>query len=259
MDLMNMPKGTGLLLAILLIIPCLVQAQDEAAMEELRQQQQKNLQGARPDLPGQLGFDLGFVLTSDFPDTIATKVWPSIYFRGYYKWDLFLGNSNFSFHPGISFGSETTTFKDNVSLGSEPGPNGFETVVISLDTILRPTADIKRSQFNAVYFGIPLELTYWTNREIPKKSFKITVGANFDLRMSSKTKVRYKEDSQNKKLKQKEKYDLSVYRINLTARVAYASVGLFYNYSITPLFEGDKGPLGTVSHPMSIGITLNLF
>lgn len=247
---------------ILVIIVMLFNARFTIAQESQeieKEQKQSKYEGARPDLPGVLGFDLGFVMAPHFEDPIATKIWPSIYFRGYYKWDLNLGNSNFSFHPGISFASETFTFKDNVSFVSEPGPNGFETLVVSLDTILRQDIDIKRSQFNAVYFGIPLEFTYRTNKEIPKKAFKITVGANFDLRIDSKTRVKYKEDGDNKRFKQKEKYDLSIYRINLTARFAYASVGLFYNYSITPLFEGDNGPLGTVSNPMSVGITFDLF
>jgi hypothetical protein len=256
---MRIPIGVGLLSIILLCATdMLTHAQENQEIMVVPEQQNK-LEGARPDLPGVLGFDLGFVLSPDFPDSIATKIWPSIYFRGYYKWDFYLGSSNFSFHPGISFASETYTFKDNVSFSSEPVLNGYETVVVNMDSILRQGTDIKRSQFNAVYFGIPIELTYRTNKEYPKKAFKITVGANFDLRLDSKTRVRYKEDGQSKKFKQKEKYDLSLYRINLTARLAYASVGLFYNYSLTPLFDGDNGPLGTISYPMSFGITIDLF
>jgi hypothetical protein len=256
---MKMPKGVGLLVIFVMLFAAgVVSAQDTQQTEET-ENSKKSLEGARPDLPGVLGFDFGFVLATDFEDPIAMKIWPSIYFRGYYKWDFYLGNSNFSFHPGISFASEKYTFKDNVSFASEPGIDGFETVVVGLDSILRPGADIKRSQFNAVYFGIPIELTYRTNKEIPKKAFKVTVGVNLDARIDSKVRVRYKEDGQSKVLKQKEKYDLSWYRVNLSTRLAYASVGLFFNYSITPLFDGDKGPLGTIAHPMSFGVTFDLF
>jgi hypothetical protein len=256
---MKMPKGLGLFVFItMLFMANMVSAQDAQEPEE-KEKSKTSLEGARPDLPGVLGFDLGFMLANDFEDPIAMKIWPSIYFRGYYKWDLYLGNSNFSIHPGISFASETYTFKDNVSFSSEPGADGFETVVVGLDSILRPGVDIKRSQFNAVYFGIPIEITYRTNKEIPKKAFKITVGVNLDARIDSKVRVRYKEDSQSKVLKHKEKYDLSWYRVNLTGRFAYASVGLFFNYSVTPLFDGDRGPLGTIAYPMSFGVTFDLF
>jgi hypothetical protein len=256
---MKIPKGVGLLAVIaLLLLAGLTRAQDNQDIED-KEESKKGLDGARPDLPGVLGFDLGFMLASDFEDPIAMKIWPSIYFRGYYKWDFYLGNSNFSFHPGISFASETYTFKDNVNFASEPGVDGFETIVVGLDSILRPGADMKRSKFNAVYFGIPIELTYRTNKEIPKKAFKITVGVNLDARIDSKARVKYKEDGQSKVFKQKEKYDLSWYRVNLSTRFAYASVGVFFNYSITPLFDGDKGPLETIAHPMSFGITFDLF
>ena len=200
---MRIPKGVGLLVVIIMLFSAnLISAQDIQETEE-KEKSKKGLEGARPDIPGVLGFDLGFMIASDFEDPIAMKIWPSIYFRGYYKWDLYLGNSNFSIHPGISFASETYTFKDNVNFASEPGLDGFETVVIGLDSILRPSVEIKRSQFNAVYFGIPIELTYRTNKEIPKKAFKITVGVNLDARIDSKARVRYKEDGQNKTLSMK--------------------------------------------------------
>jgi len=254
-----MPKGVGILVIITFLLTTGLTIAQDVKVDEKEEKDKKGLEGARPDLPGVLGFDLGFVVTSDFPDPIATKIWPSIFFRGYYKWDLYLGNSNFSLHPGISFASETITFKDNVSFASEPTNDGFKTVVVGLDSILRPDIEIKRSQFNAVYFGIPIEITYRTNKEIPKKAFKFTVGVNLDLRIDSKTRIRYIENGESKVFKQKEKYDLAWYRVNLTGRFAYASLGIFYNYSLTPLFEGDNGPLGTISYPMSFGITFDLF
>ncbi len=89
--------------------------------------------------------------------------------------------------------------------------------------------------------------------------FKFTVGVNFDFRVDSKTRVRYKQDDQNKKIKQKEDFDTAWYRINLTGRFQYASFGVFYNYSMTQLFEGSNGPLGTTTQPMSFGISFDLF
>jgi hypothetical protein len=77
--------------------------------------------------------------------------------------------------------------------------------------------------------------------------------------MDSKTRIKYKQDGQKKRVKQKEKYDLALYRINLTGKFGYGSIALFYNYSFTPLFEGDKGPLGTTAQPMSFGISFDLF
>ena len=255
---MKMSKIVGLLVVMALFLTAsLGIAQEEQEIDEKKEK--KSFEGARPDLPGVLGLDLGFVWAPDLPTDMSSKLWPSIYFRGYYKWDLWLGKSNFSIHPGISVTSETYTFSENRSFASVPGLEGYQTVLVDLDTILAPDADIKRSQFNAVYLGIPIEFTYNTNREFPKKSFKITVGVNFDFRVDSKTRVRYKQDDQNKKIKQKEDFDTAWYRVNLTGRVQYASVGVFYNYSLTQLFEGSNGPLGTTTQPMSFGISFDLF
>ena len=255
---MKMSKRVGLLLMLALLFTSgLSIAQENQDIDE--KEAKKKIEGARPDLPGVLGLDLGFVLAPNLPEDMSMKIWPSIYFRGYYKWDLWLGKSNFSVHPGVSVTSETYTFSENRSFASVPTFDGYQTVLVDLDTILAPDADIKRSQFNAVYLGIPIEITYNTNREYPKKSFKITVGVNFDFRVDSKTRVRYKQDDQNKKIKQKEDFDTAWYRINLTGRFQYASFGVFYNYSMTQLFEGSNGPLGTTTQPMSFGISFDLF
>lgn len=261
---MKIRKGTGfLLISILMLSFGLSRAQETQSVEELKQQelrqQMKNIEGARPDLPGVLGFDLGFVMSPDFPEEMKMKFWPSFYFRGFYKWDLFLGQSNFLIQPGISFASEKYTFKNDVTINSVPGDDTYNTVIVGLDSILNPDASLIRSQFNTVYFGIPLEISYLTNREMPRKGFKITVGANFDFRINSKTKIKYEQGGEKEKAKQKEKFDTAWYRINLTARFGYGSVALFYNYSLTPLFEGDKGPLGTTAQPMSFGVSLDLF
>jgi hypothetical protein len=255
---MKMLKSVGLLMMVALFIATsFTIAQEDQEITEKKEK--KSFEGARPDLPGVLGLDLGFVWAPDLPNDMSSKLWPSIYFRGYYKWDLWLGKSNFSIHPGISVTSEKYTFKENRSFASVPGADGYETVLVDLDTILPADADIKRSQFHAVYLGIPLEITYNTNREYPKKSFKITAGVNFDFRVDAKTRVRYKQDDQNKKSKQKENYDTAWWRVNLTGRFQYASIGVFYNYSLTQLFEGDNGPLGTTTQPMSFGISFDLF
>ena len=46
-----------------------------------------------------------------------------------------------------------------------------------------------------------------------------------------------KEGIYQKKIsKQKENYDTAWWRVNLTGRFKYASIGVFYNYSLTQLF-----------------------
>ena len=256
---MKMPKRAGLLVIILIIVSTGLAFSQEVQGTEKGVLSKSNLEGARPDIPGIVGLDYGFVLAPDMPDVIAMKFWPSFYLRAFYKWDFFLGDSKFSFHPGISVTSEKYTFKDTVTIAPVLGDNGYEIQVVGMSSILSPDNAFIRSQLNPIYLGIPIELTFRTNKDLPRKGFKFTVGVNVDLRIDAKTKIKFEEDGKNKKLKEKGKYDLSWYRINLTGRFGYGSVALFYNYSLTPLFEKDKGPQGTTAQPMSFGVSLDLF
>ena len=88
-----MSKRVGLLMVMALILATSFSiAQEDQDIEEPKAK--KSFEGARPDLPGVLGLDLGFVWAPDLPNDMSSKLWPSIYFRGYYKWDLWLGKSN---------------------------------------------------------------------------------------------------------------------------------------------------------------------
>jgi hypothetical protein len=256
---MKMPKGALFLVIILIAISTDLAYTQDVPGTAKEEPGKYNLEGARPDIPGEIGFDYGFVMAPDMPDEIAIRFWPSFYFRGFYKWNLPLGNSKFSFNPGISIASEKYTFKDTVTIASVLGDNGYETQVVGLSSILGSEDVFIRSQLIPIYFGIPIEFTLITNKELPRKGFKFTFGVNVDLRIDAKTKIKFEEDGRNKKIKEKGKYDLSWYRINLTGKFGYGSIALFYNYSLTPLFEGNKGPLGTTAQPMSFGISLDIF
>ena len=217
-----------------------------------------DIPGARPDIPGMLGIEFGWLIVPDFPEEMKLKFLGSVSFSPYYKYDIPLGNSNFSVHPGIAFTSEKFAFKENITLISSPTSSGYETQLVGLDSLFSD-ADIKKSKLNAVYFEVPLEITYRSNRELPKRSINVTVGAKGGVLLDAKTKYTYRQDGQTKKSKQKEKYDLNTWRVVLVGKIGYGSVNLFYNYSLLPLFDGEKGPLGTQAQQMSFGISLDLF
>jgi len=218
----------------------------------------KDIPGARPDIPGMLGIEFGWVMVPDFPEQMKLRFAGSVTFSPYYKYDIPLGNSNFSVHPGIAFTSEKFSFKENITVISSPTSSGYVTQLVGLDSLFTD-ADIKKSKLNAVYFEIPLEITYRSNRDMPKRSLNVTVGAKGGVLLDSKTKYTYRQDGQTKKSKQKENYDLNTWRVVLVGKIGYGSVNLFYNYNFLPLFDGDKGPLGTEAQQMSFGISLDLF
>ena len=251
---MNRIKLAALFIVGGLMICTLGLAQDA----EETQKKKKTFDGARPDLPGVLGIDFGWV-TADFPPEMNLNFWRSTTFSAYYKYDFYLGNSNFVIHTGFGITSENYSFWNDVSIASVPSIDGYQTVLVDLDSVLLPDADVKKSKLNPLYIDIPFEFTYTTNREIPKKAVKISFGGKIGFLIDSKTKVNFRQDGQKKVLKDKQNFDLSWYRINLMGRIEYASVGFFYSYSLDPLFEGDNGPMGTTAQPMSFGFSFALF
>ncbi len=217
----------------------------------------KSLEGARPDIPGQLGIEFGFIQVPDFPEEMKTKFLGTNVFSGYYKYGFNLGQSNFSVHPGLAITAEQYSFNDNITIISQGTGTGYETTLIGLDSII--DGSIKKSQLKTSYLEIPLELTYRTNHDFPKRSFKVSLGVKGGILIDSNTKFKYDQDGENKITKQKERYDLNRFRAIAAGRVGYGNIGVFFNYNILPLFEVEKGPLGTEARQISFGISLDLF
>jgi hypothetical protein len=246
-------KIYGILLPLLFLIPIqYIHAQDSGESRPAA------VPGARPDIPGMLGMEFGWLMAPDFPSIMDLQFIGSFVLTPYYKFDIFIPKSNFSVHPGVSFSSAKFSFDENITLVSRSTANGYATELVGLDTIFTD-ATIKKSKLNTVYFEVPLEITFRTNREFPKQSFKITVGAKGGVLIDSKTKFNYKQDGQTKKSKDKEKFDLNPWRVMLLAKIGYGSVNLFYNYSMLPIFKSEQGPLGTEAKQMSFGISFDLF
>ncbi len=93
----------------------------------------------------------------------------------------------------------------------------------------------------------------------PRSSVKITIGAKVGFLFGSKTKVKYTENGETKKTKQKEKFELSPIRYGVYGKLGYGGFSAFYYYSISELFIKDKGPMGTTMYPMTFGLSLALF
>lgn len=248
-----MTRGLILIITFLVTVPFFTFAQE---MPE-RKDDHLKLEGARPDIPGILGFDIGFTLVTDFPDDMVLSFWGTNYFSGYYKYTHEI-NDVFSIHPGISISVEKLNFDNFVTIRPGEGALGnYEAQIVGLDTLM-DAQSINKSKLATTYVEIPLEFTFRTNPN-PKKAFKFTVGGKVGYLIDSKTKIKYEQSGETKMLKDKQQFGLNNWRFNVVGRIAYGDIGLFYQYSITDLFEKSKGPGGTLGHPMNFGISLALF
>ena len=101
----------------------------------------------------------------------------------------------------------------------------------------------------------PLSYALALIRTIRHRSFKISFGGRIGYMYDSFTKIKYKEDTQVKKIKDKQEYNLSPLRYGLTARLGIGAFSLFGYYNLTPLFEEGEG----ISDISSSGAVKNNF
>jgi len=112
-------------------------------------------------------------------------------------------------------------------------------------------SEIKKNRLQSTYLRAPLLLEF----QIPagKKRIYLSAGPVVGVKLGSNTKIVYKENGDEQKLKDKDDYNLSPLRYGFTARAGYGGLKLFANYYMTPLFEANKGP---ELYPFSVGLTL---
>lgn len=203
----------------------------------------------RPDIPGTFALEFGFNRDLSGPDQFSLNFFGSRTVNLYYQYDFRILNSSFSFVPGIGLSLERFKFgNENTLAYDDTDPESI---------VMVPPADagfssIKKSQLITNYIDVPLEIRYSTNPDDPARSFKISVGGRVGYLYDSFSKIKYKEDSEVKKMKNKENFNLTKFRYGLTARIGVGNLSLFGYYNLTPLFEEGKGLSDIISADTSV-------
>ncbi|MDQ3395615.1 MAG: PorT family protein [Bacteroidota bacterium] len=214
------------------------------------QGQKQEATEASPNFPGSLriGFALSFL--RDAPEDMKLGWWKSRSVDIYYILDLPLGNSRFTFNPGIGLGIERFGFMRPVAFDriSEQ-----EVQIVNIDA-LNPS----KSLLNANYLDIPLELKYHFGATM-YSGFNIAVGGRVGYLIDAKTKVNYEENGSAIKLKTKDDFNLNKLRYGVTARVGLGRFNLFYYQNLSPLFKSNQGPSSTDMYHFKAGISFSAF
>lgn len=209
----------------------------------------------RPNIPGTISVDFGLNLPFNKPSDFSLSVWGSRTVNLYYQVDKQLGSSKFSVHPGGGFGLERYNFKNDYTLSYIPGPTSpFDTLAL-----VPTTTDTRKSQLIANYFDALVDFRYSSNPSDPARSFKVSLGIKGGFLFDSFTKIKYREDSQTKKLKDKQDWNLSPFRYAVTLRIGIGNFSIFGTYNINPIFEKGKGPGQTDFNNFTTGISLAAF
>lgn len=191
----------------------------------------------RPDIPGNFVLEFGLNRGLSAPDTLSLGLFGSRTVNVYYQYSFRILKSNFSFVPGIGLSLERFKFKDNLLVGYARNDQSSILLNSPADTI----PGIKKSMLITNYIDVPLEIQYSTNPDDPARSFKISVGGRIGFMFDSFNKVKYKENGELKKIKNKQDFNLNKLRYGLTARIGVGNFSLFGYYNLSPLFEKGKG------------------
>ena len=191
---------------------------------------------ARPDIPGTFVLDFGFNRDVSGPPDFSLYFWGSRTANLYYQYDLRLFNSSFSIVPGIGFSFERYKFKNNYMVGYD---DNNELIMIPSEDA--PVEGIKKSMLVTNYIEAPIEIKYTLNPDDPARSFQVSVGGRIGFLYDSFNKVKYKENSEVKKFKDKQDFNLNKFRYGLVGRVGFGAFSIFTYYNLSPLFEKGKG------------------
>ncbi len=231
-------------------------AQEIPAVQEKHVAKAKSAKAARPNIPGSFMIDFGFNRGIKSPNNFSQGFWGSRTVNMYYQYPIRMGRSHFSFNPGVGGSFERWLFKNDYVLADTVGGAVGEFSLVSGSTYF---AGIKKSMLVANYVEIPLEFRFDTAPEDIARSFNIAIGGRVGYLFDSKMKVKYREDSETKIMKDKQNLGLSQFRFGVYSRIGIGSFNFFGFYNLTPLFEAGKGPDQTTMNSVTFGISINGF
>ena len=190
----------------------------------------------RPDIPGTFMLEFGFNRDVSGPPDFSLYFWGSRTANIYYTYDFRILNSSFSFSPGIGLSLERYKFKNNYMVAYDANN---ELTMLPEDEA--PVPGIIKSMLITNYVEVPLEIKYTVNPDDPGRSFKVSVGGRVGFLYDSFNKVKYKENSEVKKFKDKQDFNLNKFRYGLVGRIGFGPFAIFGYYNLSPLFEKGKG------------------
>jgi len=206
-----------------------------------------------PNIPGSFMLEFGFNQPFNKPDSFDVNFWGSRTFNVYYQYDLRIGKSKFSVHPGIGVSLERYKLGNDYTL----------TLNSEGTTTLTPGSDsypgVDKSMIVTNYIDVPLEIRFSTNPNDPGRSFRASIGGRAGYLYDSFTKVKYRQDGETKKIKDKQNFNLNDFRYGAFVKIGAGNLSLFGYYNFSPLFKDDRGPEQTDMNNFTVGISLSSF
>jgi hypothetical protein len=214
-----------------------------------------------PDFPGQLIVDLGVNRFDGTPDNMSIRFLGSRVFNIYYMHEIRLGESRFSFNPGIGIGTEKFSFRNPYTLRTDPTQDPRQVNVMAIEELTGlEEANVNRSVMGTNYVDIPLEIRFHTNREQFRRGFWFALGGRVGYLFDADTKIVFDDlGGRTNRLQLKENYNLNRFRYGAHVRLGIRSFNIWGAYYLSPLFRENRGPAGQNTNVFNFGLSLALF
>ncbi|MBN1598177.1 MAG: hypothetical protein JW894_07775 [Bacteroidales bacterium] len=111
-----------------------------------------------------------------------------------------------------------------------------------------------KNRLQTTYLTAPLLFEIQTRNHDRSDRLHFSIGVIGGVRIFSNTKIKYEEDGDKHRLKNKNDYFLSPLRYGVISRIGYKNVDFYFNYYLTPLFQSGKGP---ELYPLAAGLVLS--
>lgn len=193
----------------------------------------------------QFVYEINYDYWLEIPDDIKLKVLP-ISSNFYLMFPLIGQHTHISFASGIGIGAS------NIKTNAYP----TDTNDVSFYTLIPDSIDYKNNKLTMTYLDIPLELRFMTNPNKRGRSFKLGVGFKAGLLIGNHTKYHGEDLNGSGEIVKYKTYhikNLTPYRYGITAKIGFGKFLINGYYSLTGLFENNKGQDIT---PVSIGLTI---
>jgi len=163
---------------------------------------------------------------------------------------------HFGLVTGLGLEYNNYELRNNVRLISDGGSYVHDNVTPFNESYTWGVADttltFSKNRFKTFYINMPLMLEVNTGQH-KNKSFHVSAGAILGYKFKTKMKYIYEENGDRQKKKDNQNFNTNPFKVDLTARVGYGWFTVFTTYSLTPLFEKDRGP---ELHAFSVGVAL---
>jgi hypothetical protein len=146
---------------------------------------------------------------------------------------------------GLGFSWNNYRFDDNVRLNK--GDNKLELSKVNVEG-----TTYEKSKLVNTYLTLPVMLEIQTNKRTKANSFHITGGVVGGWRIGTHAKYVF-DDGSRQKDKDRTDFYMNPFKLDAIAKVGWGVINLYATYSLTPMFQKNKGP---ELYPFAVGICL---